>query len=237
MPEEINRVLTDRLSDLLFTTSRDADENLKTEGISGDRIFFVGNVMIDTLLKHLKRSESSRILDDLSLKSGEYSVLTLHRPANVDDRASLAHLFSILEDVQKKIPVVYPIHPRAKKMIKEAGLSKELDGMQNLLFVDPLGYLDFIHLMKHATFVMTDSGGIQEETTILGIPCLTLRQETERPVTITQGTNTLVKTDRAKILDAVDKAQTGRIEKGRIPEKWDGKAASRIVSFISDRFS
>jgi UDP-N-acetylglucosamine 2-epimerase (non-hydrolysing) len=236
MPEEINRVLTDRISDYLFTTSKDADENLKQEGIPENRIHFVGNVMIDTLIKNLKKSKSSSIVEDLHLTPGMYAVLTLHRPANVDSKEQLAHLFHIFNDIQKSIPIVYPAHPRTRKMIEKMHLSSQIEKMKDFFMIDPLGYLDFLHLMHNSTFTMTDSGGIQEETTILGIPCLTLREETERPVTITQGTNILVKRDRKEIMAAVERILTGQFKPDRKPEKWDGKAGIRIVSILKKSF-
>ena len=236
MPEEINRVLTDRLSDLLFTTSKDAAENLDLEGIPEDRIHFVGNVMIDTLLKNLLISERSNILNDLKLKKSGYCVLTLHRPSNVDDRDSLENLISILFEVQQIIPVIYPIHPRSRKMIEDMELLSEFVDMENFSFIEPLGYLDFIHLIRNSKFIMTDSGGIQEETTVLGVPCLTLRNETERPVTVTQGTNILVKKNRGKIMQAVQGIMANQNPSYRTPEKWDGKAASRIVSILKKTY-
>lgn len=236
MPEEINRVLTDRISEYLFTTSKDADENLKQEGIPENRIHFVGNVMIDTLIKNLKKSKSSSIVEDLHLTPGMYAVLTLHRPANVDSKEQLAHLFHIFNDIQKSIPIVYPAHPRTRKMIEKMHLSSQIEKMKDFFMIDPLGYLDFLHLMHNSTFTMTDSGGIQEETTILGIPCLTLREETERPVTITQGTNILVKRDRKEIMAAMERILTGQFKPDRKPEKWDGKAGIRIVSILKKSF-
>jgi len=233
MPEEINRVLTDRLSDFLFTTSKDADENLRQEGIEQEKIFFVGNVMIDTLLRNIEKAEASTILKDLRLRSREYSVLTLHRPSNVDTRDDLAHLFEIFAQIQNKIPIVYPAHPRTVKTIEQFGLKERLAAMPGFRMTEPLGYLDFLKLMKNARFIMTDSGGIQEETTILGIPCLTLRNETERPVTITNGTNILVKKDEKKILGAMDTILAGRFSAGKKPEKWDGRAAQRILRILN----
>lgn len=236
MPEEINRVLTDRISDYLFTTSKDADENLIQEGIPENRIYFVGNVMIDTLKKNLKKSKSSSIVKDLGLNPGMYAVLTLHRPANVDTKKQLEHLLQIFDDIQKTIPVVYPAHPRTQKMIEKMRLSGRIEKMKNFFMIDPLGYLDFLHLMHNSKFTLTDSGGIQEETTILGIPCLTLREETERPVTISQGTNILVKRNRKAIMVSVERILAGQFKSDRKPEKWDGKAGERIVSILKKSF-
>lgn len=232
MPEEINRVLTDQLSDFLFTTSRDADENLHREGIQQEKIHFVGNVMIDTLMKNLEKAEESTVLRDLSLIPGEYAALTLHRPSNVDSEDELQKLFGIFLEIQEKIPIVYPAHPRTRKMIEAFGLQPLLEEMTSFRFVDPQGYLDFLKLMKCARFVMTDSGGIQEETTILGVPCLTLRNETERPVTLNQGTNILVQKDRDKILAAVSNILSRKPVLDRRPELWDGRAAERIVRIL-----
>ncbi|MBU4254155.1 MAG: UDP-N-acetylglucosamine 2-epimerase (non-hydrolyzing) [Acidobacteria bacterium] len=232
MPEEINRVLTDQISDFLFTTSEDAGANLLREGIAADKIHFVGNVMIDTLLKNVARAEASTVLDDLGLTPRTYAVLTLHRPSNVDDRDELIHLFSIFKEVQDRIPLIYPTHPRTLKTIAAFGMDEMLTVMPDFVFCDPLGYLDFLQLMKNAKLVLTDSGGIQEETTVLGVPCLTLRNETERPVTITHGTNILVKKDRSKILAAVDAILAGLPVPDARPPLWDGLTAQRIVSII-----
>jgi UDP-N-acetylglucosamine 2-epimerase (non-hydrolysing) len=232
MPEEVNRILTDQISDYLFTTSEDAGTNLLQEGIAADKIHFVGNVMIDTLLKNVVHAEASTVLDDLELTPRTYAVLTLHRPSNVDDRDELIHLFSIFKEVQDRIPIIYPTHPRTLKTIASLGMDEMLTVMPAFVFCDPLGYLDFLKLMKNAKLVLTDSGGIQEETTVLGVPCLTLRNETERPVTITHGTNILVKKDRNKILAAIDDILAGRLVPDARPPLWDGHSAQRIVSII-----
>ena len=232
MPEEINRVLTDRLSDLLFTTSRDAGENLLREGIDPDRIHFVGNVMIDTLLGHVRQAARSDIHERLGIERGSYGVLTLHRPSNVDSPEQLGTILDIMDEVRSQIPVVYPVHARTRKMLHDFGLTGRITDRDGLIPVDPLGYLDFLSLMKHARLVMTDSGGIQEETTVLGVPCLTLREETERPVTVTQGTNEVVGIRRDEILGHVDTILRGHWKTGRIPELWDGKAAHRIIRII-----
>lgn len=210
MPEEINRILTDQISDYLFTTSEEAGTNLLHEGVAADKIHFVGNVMIDTLLKNVARAESSSVLDDLQLTPRNYAVLTLHRPSNVDNKDELIHLFSVFKKVQDRIPIIYPTHPRTLKTIAAFGMDEMLAAMPDFVFCDPMGYLDFLKLMIHSKLVLTDSGGIQEETTVLGVPCLTLREETERPVTITHGTNILVKKDRNNILAAVNDIISGQ---------------------------
>jgi UDP-N-acetylglucosamine 2-epimerase (non-hydrolysing) len=232
MPEEINRVLTDRLSDYLFTTCEDANENLLKEGIDEKKIYFVGNVMIDTLLKNKQKADKSRILDDLELEKQNYAVLTLHRPNNVDNEEKCKKIFEIIEKIQNGIKIIYPVHPRTRKKIEEFGLTEKINGMKNLKMIAPAGYLDFLKLMSNSKFVMTDSGGIQEETTVLGIPCLTLREETERPVTVTEGWNAVVGLSEKKILDCVGIILKDYWKKGRIPEKWDGKAAERIINIL-----
>jgi len=235
MPEEINRVLTDQISDYLFTTEEDANVNLLREGIGKDRIFFVGNVMIDTLKRNIKKSGKTSVLKRLGLKRGEYVTLTLHRPATVDSKKDLETVLDVISEIQKRVKVVFPAHPRTKKMIDELGLQDKVAGMDNLILIEPLGYLEFLRLVADSKFVLTDSGGIQEETTVLGIPCLTLRANTERPVTITEGTNILVGLDRDKILKESMKAAAGKGKKGRIPRLWDGKAAERIVNILLER--
>jgi UDP-N-acetylglucosamine 2-epimerase (non-hydrolysing) len=236
MPEEINRVLTDRISDFLFTTEKDANKNLEKEGISRDRIFFVGNVMIDTLMKNKEKAEKkSKILARLGLKKREYVVLTLHRAEIVDKSTVLEEILDSIKEVQEKIKVVYPIHPRTVKKVDEFGLKNKLKNMKNLLVTRPLGYLDFLKLMSNSKFVLTDSGGIQEETTILKIPCLTLRKETERPVTVSQGTNIIVGTNKKRIVDEAMKILEKGSKSGGIPELWDGKAAKRIVKILREK--
>ena len=235
MPEEINRVLTDQISDFLFTTSEDAGANLLREGIAADKIHFVGNVMIDTLLKNVARAEASTVLDDLGLTPRTYAVLTLHRPSNVDDRDELIHLFSIFKEVQDRIPLIYPTHPRTLKTIAAFGMDEMLTVMPDFVFCDPLGYLDFLKLMKNAKLVLTDSGGIQEETTILRVPCITLRENTERPITVEVGSNTIVGTDVEKILAAYRQIMSGSDSEFRIPDLWDGRAARRIVNILAEK--
>jgi UDP-N-acetylglucosamine 2-epimerase (non-hydrolysing) len=233
MPEEINRLVTDRVSDILFTTSPDANENLLREGIEKRRIFFVGNVMIDTLKRQVERAEASTILADLGLReNGQYAYVTIHRPSNVDTRQALGNICSILEEVQRDFPVVFPVHPRTRKMLEGFNMYRRLERLGGMRLAGPVGYLDSIKLMKHARFVMTDSGGIQEETTCLGVPCLTLRENTERPVTVTEGTNIVVGTSKRRILGEIRKILAGRDKAGRIPRYWDGRASRRIVGII-----
>jgi UDP-N-acetylglucosamine 2-epimerase (non-hydrolysing) len=232
MPEEINRIVTDAVSDLLFTTSRDAGENLVREGIPHDRIHFVGNVMIDTLLRHRAQAAGSDVLRRLGLRGRGYSLLTLHRPSNVDDRETLRGIVSALEVLQERLPLVFPIHPRTRKNLESSGLLDRIAGLPGFVLTEPLGYLDFLCLLDNARLVLTDSGGIQEETTILGVPCLTLRSNTERPVTVTQGTNELIGSSPQRIVAASLKVLEGRGKEGQIPELWDGRAAERIVQVI-----
>lgn len=234
MPEEINRIITDSLSDYLFTTSRDADKNLQREGIPPEKIFFVGNVMIDTLFKHREQARQLNTPLHFDLEAGKYALLTLHRPSNVDNPAILSDLMNVLIELQQDLPILFPTHPRTKLRLQKSGLSEFLTTAPALKLVEPLGYLEFLDLMMHARLVLTDSGGIQEETTILGVPCLTLRENTERPITITEGTNILVGTDPSRILhEARSVLQTGG-KTGRIPELWDGRAADRIVRVLQE---
>jgi len=232
MPEEINRVVTDALSDLLFTTCRDANENLIREGISPDKIFFVGNVMIDTLLKYRDRAAALNTPSRFGLQPGQYALLTLHRPSNVDQPQVFSDILDALTVIQREIPILFPAHPRTVKRIAEFAFQGRLEAAPNLNLIEPLGYLEFLDLMMHARLVLTDSGGIQEETTILGIPCLTLRENTERPVTIREGTNVLVGTQPERIVYEVRKILTTGGKKGGIPELWDGHTAERIVKII-----
>jgi len=232
MPEEINRVLTDQVSGLLFSTCRDANRNLIKEGIPEDRIFFVGNVMIDTLLRFRTAAEKSNIFERLPWQGRDsrkkYALLTLHRPSNVDDRATLKGILEALNELNLILPLVFPAHPRTMKRIRSFGLEKEI----GFLTLPPLGYLDFLKLMAHARMVLTDSGGIQEETTILGVPCLTLRGNTERPITLTQGTNRLVGNRPGDILSGARKVLAEGQFGARTPELWDGRAAERIATVL-----
>src|SRR5881394_631469 len=231
MPEEINRLLTDQLADLLLTPSLDGDANLRAEGIDESRVRFVGNVMIDSLMTQLERARSSTILTTLSLEEDRYAVLTLHRPSNVDEQNAFLRILDALEQIAARLPIVFPIHPRTRKMIDELGLADRVAVMSSLRLIDPIGYLDFLRLMSCARLVLTDSGGIQEETTVLGIPCITLRDNTERPITIEMGTNTIAGTDTKKIVAAAERALDNPPDKSNlcIPEYWDGHAADRIL--------
>jgi len=243
MPEEINRVLTDRISDLLFTTEPSANTNLAAEGVDSARVRFVGNVMIDTLLAHRQRAASSTLLDRLALAGTEggrpYGVVTLHRPANVDTEVCLGGILEVLAEIGETLPLVFPVHPRTVKQIDRFGLrhfltaANTLPGEQGrgLFAIEPQGYLDFLHLMANSRIVLTDSGGLQEETTVLGVPCVTMRDNTERPVTCEQGTNTLATTDPAAILAAA-RATLANPPTGRTPELWDGHASERIVDAL-----
>jgi UDP-N-acetylglucosamine 2-epimerase (non-hydrolysing) len=234
MPEEINRIVTDALSDFLFTTSRDADENLEREGVNPAKIHFVGNVMIDTLLRHREQVRRSGILGRLGLAPHGYALMTLHRPSNVDDPAALRGICSALEVIQTRLPIVFPMHPRTRKNLEDFGLAGQVEGMAGLIITEPLGYLDFLCLMDQARLVLTDSGGIQEETTILGVPCLTLRENTERPVTVTEGTNQVIGSSPERIVEASLAIMAGGGKAGHVPELWDGHAAERIVRVILD---
>lgn len=236
MPEEINRILTDSIADLLLTPSIDGNMNLIKEGIAEEKISFVGNIMIDTLFNMRKRSDESTLLPELGLNKSDYVLVTLHRPSNVDQKKTLTNFVEILEETTKELPMVWPVHPRSKSRAEEFGLWQRLQSIQKLHLLEPVGYLDNVSLMSNARLVLTDSGGIQEETTALGIPCLTARENTERPITITEGTNTLVGTDKDAILDQIKKQlSTGSESKGRPkPLYWDGKTAGRIVEAIAN---
>jgi UDP-N-acetylglucosamine 2-epimerase (non-hydrolysing) len=232
MPEEINRLLTDQLADLLLTPSADADANLLREGIPSDRIVRVGNVMIDTLFQQIERARNSTVLDELGLRPREFAALTLHRPSNVDDPEALRRILYAIGAIARDLPVIFPAHPRTRARMREFGL----DAPAGVLVIDPLGYLDFLQLWSNARLALTDSGGLQEETTALGVPCLTLRENTERPITIEQGSNRLVGSDPARILGAAREILSGGASyAGRSPELWDGHAADRIVEALIAR--
>jgi UDP-N-acetylglucosamine 2-epimerase (non-hydrolysing) len=235
MPEEINRLLTDQIADLLFTPSHDADENLLAEGIPRERIRFVGNVMIDSLQKNLETARGLRTREKLGLTGVDYALLTLHRPSNVDLRDAFERILAALDVIASKLPIVFPVHPRTRKTIAELGLSDRIDGIRDLRIVDPLGYLDFLNLSSNARLVLTDSGGIQEETTALGVPCLTLRENTERPITVELGTNVIVGTDTAKIVSEATAALNGSAKKAaRQPPLWDGRTSERILDALEE---
>lgn len=231
MPEEVNRVVTDSVSDLLLTPSPDADANLLAEGCSQESIVRVGNVMIDTLNGHLPRAKALNAPQRFGVTPGRFAVVTLHRPSNVDDVEIFTGLLKAVGEIAQRLPVIFPIHPRTRRRATEQGLAQLLERPQ-LLLCDPLGYLEFLSLTSQARLVMTDSGGLQEESTVLGIPCLTLRENTERPITIEQGTNVLVGTDPARIRLEAERAIVGQSRPARRPELWDGQTAPRIVEAV-----
>jgi UDP-N-acetylglucosamine 2-epimerase (non-hydrolysing) len=230
MPEEINRVLTDQISDLLFTTEASAADNLRREGVAAAKIHFVGNVMIDTLLAFREKARAQNVPNRLGL-DGPYGLLTLHRPTNVDSDASFEALLSAIETIAQDIPIVFPVHPRTRPSLLRSDTARRLVETGRLRLFDPFGYLDFIGLMETSALVLTDSGGIQEETTILGVPCLTLRNNTERPVTVSHGTNIVAGTTRTSILEAWGSVKA-RGNDPKTPELWDGRAAERIVGVL-----
>jgi UDP-N-acetylglucosamine 2-epimerase (non-hydrolysing) len=225
MPEEINRVVTDSITNWFFTTSAGANQNLLSAGVPDERIFFVGNTMIDTLLKQMPRLQPPTFWADMDLQPQQYFVLTLHRPANVDSEQQLLHMLQAISKGTDGLPVVFPVHPRTAKSLQ--AMTGQIPGLH---YVDPQGYLEFNYLVKHAKGVITDSGGITEETTVMGVPCLTLRDSTERPETVTVGTNELIGTDPAKLAPALARLMAGNWKRGSVPEKWDGCAAVRIVT-------
>jgi UDP-N-acetylglucosamine 2-epimerase (non-hydrolysing) len=234
MPEEINRVVTDAVADLLLTPSRDAGQNLLAEGIAPEKIRFVGNVMIDTLHRNLERARRSDVLERLGVQPGGYCAMTMHRPSNVDQKATLAGILEALEAIAARLPIVFPVHPRTQARLGEFGLDQMARKLSNLFLTEPLGYIDFLQLYSNSRLVLTDSGGIQEETTALGIPCLTMRSNTERPITVTEGTNRIVGNDpeviKREALAALDRPRS----EARVPELWDGHAACRIVDAIEE---
>ena len=260
MPEEINRLLTDAVSDFLFTPSPDGDENLLREGIPREKIFLIGDVMVDSLLYHLKQAKGTNILERLGLKTAEgfsfpagYALMTLHRPANVDSRESFEPIVRGILEVTKRVPVLFPIHPRTLKQVKVLDLESAFElrsswDMKPEEYLEngalrktihcfaPLGYFDFLNVMAHAKVVLTDSGGIQEETTVLDVPCITLRDTTERPITLTEGTNVLVANDPEKILAEIEKVLSGNKRRSRFPSIWDGHTAERIVQILVSHF-
>ena len=225
MPEEINRVVTDSITNYFFTTSETANANLRHTGVTDDRIFFVGNTMIDTLLKQMPHFRPPVVWAEAGLKPRGYFVLTLHRPVNVDVPEKLANLLSAIVSGTRGLPVIFPVHPRTRKVLEFINPQRS-----TLNFIDPLGYLEFNYLVKHAKAVITDSGGVTEETTVMGVPCFTMRHSTERPETVTSGTNKLIGTNPADLLPAFDELFAGRPQTGRVPQKWDGHAAERIVA-------
>lgn len=228
MPEEINRLLTDQVAELLFTPSRDGDANLIREGISPSKIHFVGNVMIDTLARMLPGARQRGTINKLGLQRRQFALVTLHRPSNVDQPETLGEILAALQEIAADLEVIFPVHPRTRQQIAKLGFRAP----PGLRLIEPLGYLDFLALMDSAGFVLTDSGGVQEETTYLGVPCLTARPNTERPVTVSEGTNRLVDSRREAILAAVGSLSQSNGKRGRIPDLWDGQAAERIVDVM-----
>ena len=231
MPEEVNRILADSISDLLFTTEEQCLSHLQREGVASEKVHFVGNVMIDTLMQHVKKAELSTIKEKLNIDK-PYALVTLHRPSNVDRLETLQPLVDCLEQIAKLQQLVFPVHPRTKNSLQNFGLYQSLQNNTNIILAAPLGYLDFLKLIKDATVVITDSGGIQEETTVLKIPCVTLRENTERPVTVTVGTNYLIGTEPARIIETVSNILQGNGKQGDIPLLWDGHAGERIVKIL-----
>jgi UDP-N-acetylglucosamine 2-epimerase (non-hydrolysing) len=236
MPEEINRILTDQISDLLFTTEVSAADHLRAEGVAAHKIHFVGNVMIDALLTHRDRARALGTPAALGLERGAYAVLTLHRPSNVDDPASFERLIDALSPIAEEVPLVFPVHPRTRTRVAESASAARLVAGKRLRLLDPLGYLEFIALLDGSRVTLTDSGGIQEETTILGIPCMTLRENTERPITVTSGTNVIVGTDPGRIGAAWARIKTEPVTTAR-PPLWDGQTARRIVDILTTEFA
>jgi UDP-N-acetylglucosamine 2-epimerase (non-hydrolysing) len=229
MPEEINRMVTDSITNYFFTTSENANQNLRNSGVGNERIFFVGNTMIDTLLKNRHRFKKPTVWDELGLKRGRYIVMTLHRPANVDEEVQLKELLNEIISNTQDLPLIFPVHPRTARIIQKLGISHP-----RLMMSEPLGYLEFNFLVENCLAVITDSGGITEETTVMGIPCITLRDNTERPETITIGTNELIGTNPEAICPVMQKLFSGQWKKGSIPTLWDGNTADRIVKILVD---
>ena len=236
MPEEINRILTDQISDFLFTTERSAELNLKREGISEDKIFFVGNIMIDTLITNLKKATELNLLEKFKLVKNDYALITLHRPSNVDKKEDLKKMLDIIKILQEEIKIFFPIHPRTKKNLELFNLKKDIENM-NVYLSKPVGYLEFLNLMMNSKLILTDSGGIQEEASFLKKPILTARQGTERPITVDEGTNTIIGNDINKAKKHINEILSDKYKKGKDIEKWDGQTATRIVQVIKSKFN
>lgn len=230
MPEEINRLLTDAISDHLFVTEKSGIENLRNESIPQEKVHFVGNVMIDSLINHLQKADGSTVLSEYDLQKSNYILVTLHRPSNVDSKTFLKDLIKLFENLSAERKIIFPVHPRTKKNLIETGYSDQVK--KKIILTDPIGYIDFLCLTKNAELIITDSGGIQEESTYLGIQCITVRENTERPITVEVGTNQLIGTDLLKVEKSAKEVLNGQIKKGRIPQLWDGKAAERIAELL-----
>jgi UDP-N-acetylglucosamine 2-epimerase (non-hydrolysing) len=245
MPEELNRILTDSVADYLFVTEESGMQHLKNEGVADERVFFTGNVMIYSLVRYQEKAKTTTILEDLGLRTSnsglmtsDYIVMTMHRPANVDTEIGLQSILELIELSSQDTKIIFPIHPRTRAHMEKFGLANRLDQAKNLIMTEPLGYLEFIQLMSNATAILTDSGGIQEETTYLGVPCLTFRDSTERPITVTLGTNQLLSDlDPKKTYAALKEILAGKVKKGSIPPLWDGKAAERIAAKLAEIFA
>ncbi len=245
MPEELNRILTDSVADYLFVTEESGMQHLKNEGVADERVFFTGNVMIDSLVRYQEKAKTTTILEDLGLSTNDsrlatsdYIVMTMHRPANVDTEKGLQSILELIELSSQDTKSIFPIHPRTRAHMEKFGLADRLDQAKNLIMTEPLGYLEFIQLMSNATAILTDSGGIQEETTYLGVPCLTFRDSTERPITVTLGTNQLLSDlDPKKTYAALKEILAGKVKQGNIPPHWDGKAAERIAAKLAEIFA
>jgi UDP-N-acetylglucosamine 2-epimerase (non-hydrolysing) len=235
MPEEINRLVTDALSDFLFVSEPSGIQNLKREGVGDEKVFLVGNVMIDSLVYYREKAKKSEVPKTLGLTPRQYVLVTIHRPGNVDHKDNLERIFRVLRQLSERTTVVFPIHPRTRKMLGEFGMEESVQGIRNLVLTDPLGYLDFLSLMDSAALLITDSGGIQEETTYLGVPCLTLRENTERPVTIEVGTNQLCGKDVESIVPKAFEILDGKVKAGKTPDLWDGQTADRITEILTQR--
>jgi len=234
MPEEINRILTDQLSDYLFITEKSALDNLEKEGIDLEKVYFVGNIMIDNLVNNLEKAKQEDYYKKLKLEGNSYGLVTIHRPSNVDTRTDLELVIKMLNYIQTKIKIIFPIHPRTLKNLEKFNLKEKIT-KSNIILIEPLGYLEFLNLMIHAKFVLTDSGGIQEEASFLNLPILTLRKNTERPITIEKGTNTLINNDFNRLKICLEKILSNSYKKGQKIEKWDGKTSERIVNIIKEK--